>query len=152
MCNPQKSGASRVCITFLQITRKILTFYEYPAIQFQKNNHSAFLILQKICKKILDIFWTFKSILQRIHAAAYIHCSFLTLINVFYMFSTIQPSLSLLFSHFVFLFSPSFSYSSRHETHSTIYNVWFNFITACPLFYGDKKITSQFTTKEQVSR
>ena len=25
LCNPQKSGASRVCITFLQITQKILT-------------------------------------------------------------------------------------------------------------------------------
>ena len=25
LCNPQKSGASRVCITFLQITQKVLT-------------------------------------------------------------------------------------------------------------------------------
>ena len=25
LCNPQKSGASRVCITFLQVTQKILT-------------------------------------------------------------------------------------------------------------------------------
>ena len=32
---------------------------------------------------ISDIFWTFKSKLQIIHAASYIHCFFLTLINVF---------------------------------------------------------------------
>ena len=25
LCNPQKSGASQVCITFLQVTQKILT-------------------------------------------------------------------------------------------------------------------------------
>ena len=46
--------------------------------------------------------------MQIIHTATYIHCFFLTLINVFlYMFGTIHVYLSL-FSHFVFLFSPSF--------------------------------------------
>ena len=39
------------------------------------------------------------------------------------MFSTIHPCLSLLFSHFVFLYSPSFSDSSHHKTYSAIYNV-----------------------------
>ena len=59
-----------------------------------------------------------------------LHCLVLNLITVFYMGSIIHPYLSLLFSHFVFLFSP-FSYSSRHETY-TIYNAWFDFITpAC---------------------
>ena len=53
-----------------------------------------------------DIFWTFKSKLQIIHAATYIHCFFPTLINVFfYMFSTIHPYLSLLFTFFFLLFS-----------------------------------------------
>ena len=33
------------------------------------------------------------------------------------MFSAIYPFLSQLFSHFAFLFSPSFSFSSRHKTH-----------------------------------
>ena len=67
------------------------------------------------------------------------HCFFLTLITVFYMFSTIHPYLFLLFSHFLFLFSPLFSYSSCHETHSTIYNVWLDLIATFPKYYGDKK-------------
>ena len=57
----------------------------------------------------------------------------------FYMFSTMHAYLSLLFSHFVFLFFLSFSYSSIHETHSAIYNVWFDFITTWPKYHGDKK-------------
>ena len=36
------------------------------------------------------------------------------------MFSTIYPYLSLLFSHFVFLLSPSFSYPSSYETYTEI--------------------------------
>ena len=55
------------------------------------------------------------------------------------MFSTMHAYLSLLFSHFVFLFLPSFSYSSIYETHSAIYNVWFDFITTLPKYHGDKK-------------
>ena len=47
----------------------------------------------------------------------------------YYMFSTLHPYLSLLFSHFVFFLSPSFSYSSRYKTHSTIYNVWCSYVT-----------------------
>ena len=69
-----------------------------------------------------------------------LHCFFLTLLTVFYMFSAIYPYLSLLLSHFVLLFSPSFSFSSRHETHSTIYNVWFDFITTCPVALRRKEI------------
>ena len=60
---------------------------------------------------------------SRINAGTYILCFFLTLICFFYMFATIHPYLSLLFSHFVFLFSLSFSYSCGHETHFSIYNV-----------------------------
>ena len=49
---------------------------------------------------ISDIFWNFKNRLQITHAATYI--------PFFYLFSTIHPYLSLLFSHLVFVFSPSF--------------------------------------------
>ena len=51
--------------------------------------------------------------------------------TVFHTCNTIYPYLFLLFSHFMFLFSPSFSYSSPHEKHSTIYNDWYNFIATC---------------------
>ena len=68
-----------------------------------------------------------------------LHFFFLALITVFHMFSAVHLYLFLLFSHFVVLFSPSFSFSSRQETHSTIYNVSFNFITVCQYYYGDKK-------------
>ena len=37
-----------------------------------------------------------------------LHCFFSTLLTIFYMFSTIDPYLRQLFSHVVFLFSPSF--------------------------------------------
>ena len=87
---------------------------------------------------ISDIFWAFKMQLQIMHQATYIHCFFLNLINVFYMFSTLHRYLSILFSHFVFLLSPSFSYSSRHGTYSTIYNVWW-FHYNLPVYHEDKK-------------
>ena len=57
----------------------------------------------------------------------------------FYMFSSMHVHLSLLFSHFMFLFLPTFSYCSISETHSAIYNVWFDFITTWPKYHGDKK-------------
>ena len=57
---------------------------------------------------------------------------------LFYMFSTIHAYLSLLFSNFVFLFSPSFSYTSRHETHSTIYDVWFH----CGILISELRVMS----------
>ena len=78
----------------------------------------------KVNKKnyISGIFWTFKSKLQIIHRATYIHSFFLTLINVFYIFSTIHSYLSLLFSHFVFLFSPSFPYSPQDILQFTIFD------------------------------
>ena len=141
LCNPQKASASRFCITFPQITQKILTkdiFHWLKLItkilSFQrifsvrKTTTQPFKYFRKSARKsknnyISDIFRGFKSKLQIIHPITYIHCFFLNLINVFYMFSIIHPYLSLLFSPFVFLFSPSFSYSSRHETHYAIYNV-----------------------------
>ena len=87
---------------------------------------------------ISDIFWAFKMQLPIMHQATYIQCFFLNLINVFYMFSTLYRYLSILFSHFVFLLSPSFSYSSRHGTYSTIYNVWW-FHYNLPVYHEDKE-------------
>ena len=99
------------------------------SIQCEKNNHSAFLIFQKIYKKInkkKTIFLAYFGILllKTNYRKFYLHSLFLpALINVFYMFSTVHPHLSLLFSHFVLLYLPSFSYSSRQEIYSTIYNL-----------------------------
>ena len=83
-------------------------------------------------KYISGIFWAFKSKLQIIHGATYITLFLPDSNNCFYMFNAIYPYLSLLSFHFVFLSSPSFSFSSRHETHSKICNVWFDFFTTCP--------------------
>ena len=106
-------------------------------IQCEKKKPLSFF---NICKNLQEnrqkyvpcIFWAFKSKLQIILEATYIALFFPTLITVFYMYKTIYPYLFLLFSHFVFLFSPSLSYSSRHETYSTISNVLDNFIKNCP--------------------
>ena len=88
-------------------------------IQCEKKNHSAFLIFQNLQRNqqknyISDIFWTFKSKLQIIHAVTYIHCFFLTLINVFLYVqyhtcisvSTIFSFCVLIFTFFVLLVSP----------------------------------------------
>ena len=156
MCNPQKSGASQVCITSLQITQKILSKDVFQwleliteilsflqIIRLRKQPLSFFNILENLQEdqqknSISDMCLTFKSKLQitdlltfTATSATCIYCFFLTLINVFYMFSNIHSHLSLLLFIFVFSFSPSFSYSSRHEIHPTIYNVWFDIITTC---------------------
>ena len=63
LCNPPKLDALRVCITFPQIAQKILTKYNSLAGTDHWNsklstnihcerNYSAFLVFQKICKKI----------------------------------------------------------------------------------------------------
>ena len=62
------------------------------------------------------------------------------------MFNAIYPDLSLLFSHFVFLISPSFSLSSRHETDSTIYNACYN----QPVILGRQKILHSPLPKKKV--
>ena len=90
-------------------------------IQYEKSNYSVFLIFQKTCKNInkkthiFDIFWVFKSKLQIIHPVTYIHCFFLNLINVFYMFSTIRPYLSM-FSFCVIIFTFFFLLISPRDT------------------------------------
>ena len=70
---------------------------------------------------ISDIFWSFKSKLQIIHAATYVALFLPDSNNCFFI--CLVPYLSQLFSHFVFLFSSSFSFSSPQDTHSTGYNV-----------------------------
>ena len=93
LCNPQKSGVSRVCIAFLQITQKkiltkdifhwlqliteILSFLQIFSIK--KNNPSAFVIFQKLQiipkyqqkDSISGKFWDFNSKLQIVHGATY---------------------------------------------------------------------------------
>ena len=101
-------------------------------IQCEKKIQSAFLIFQRIRKKInkKKLFWTFKSKLQMIHATTYIQCFFLTLIHVF---SCLIPSIHICLYYFLILFLFStFSSCSCYEIDSTIYNAWFDFITTCP--------------------
>ena len=89
----------------------------------EKNNHSAFLILQKICKKITkrtisDIFQAFKTKLQIIHLDFYIHCFFQDLTNVSFYFwyhTSISVSIIILFyvlilTFLFFLISPRDSF------------------------------------------
>ena len=103
-----------------------------------EKNHSAFLIFQKICKKInkinyiSDIFWTFKSKLQIIHGATYI-ALFLPDSSkcLFYIFSTIHLYLSLPFFHFVFLFLPSFF--SLHAMRHILQVAMFDLISLQPV-------------------
>ena len=59
-------------------------------IQSEKNDHSAFLIFQKLIQNInkninyiSGIFWSFKSKLQIIYRLLTLHCFFLSLITVF---------------------------------------------------------------------
>ena len=100
-------------------------------IQFEKKYHSAFLIFEKLSQNIKKILY-FWHILDLSFLLSSNNC-------FFYMLSAIYLYLSLLFSYFVFLFSPSFLYSSLRKAHFTIYNVWFDFITTWPQYYGDKK-------------
>ena len=144
LCNTPKSCASRICITFLQITEKILTkdiihwleliteiLSFLQIFNVTKTTIQLFQYIWKSSKKkkkkinkkiyiyILDTFWMFKGKLEIIHVTTYISLFLPYFNNCFYMFSTIYPCLSLLFSRFVFVFSPSFSCSSCYETQST---------------------------------
>ena len=125
---PKKSGASQVCITFLQVTQKILTedtfhwslkfwnhwkhFYKFSAWE---NSHSVFVILPKICQKIekksifLAYFGSWKANYRLFIQPITLHCFSLTLTTVLCMYKTIYPYLFLIFSHFEFLFSLSLS-------------------------------------------
>ena len=115
----------------MELITEILNFLDIFTVR--KTTTQFFYYFKKYSKKqkknyISDIFWTFKNKLQIIHAAVYTGLFLPDPKNCFYTFSIIYQYLSLLFSHFVFLFSPSFSYSFRHQTYSTFYNVWFDFM------------------------
>ena len=149
LSDPQKSGASWVSIIFLQIAQKIptkdinhwmeLITGTLPFLQIfsvRKTTTQLIQYFRKSARKSINklYFWHILDLQKQItdNSCGYLHSLFLPDSDkcfFIYMFSTIHPYLSLLFYHFVLLFSPSFSYSSRHETHSTIYNVWLNFIT-----------------------
>ena len=142
---PPESGASQVCIALLQVTQKILAKDVFHWLEVITESLSflweqqplSFLTFPKICKKIdkktifLGYAGPVKANYRLFLRLLTLHCFFLTLVTVFYMYNTIYPYLFLLFSHFMFLFSPSLSYTSRHETRSTIYNVSFNFVANC---------------------
>ena len=110
-------------LSFLQIfnvtkTTTQLFQYSWKSSATKKKKKK---INKKIYIYILDTFWMFKGKLETIHVTTYISL-FLPYSNTPYS-STIYPCLSLLFSHFVFVFSSSFSCSSRCETQSTNCNV-----------------------------
>ena len=150
LCNHKKSDASRVFITFLCVTQKILNILLAGSdqwdsklstnIQCEKNSQSVFFTFPKNLQKkstkktiFLAYFGPFKANYISFLRLLTLHCVFLTIISVFYRYNAIyHPYLPLLFSHFVFLFSLSLSHSSRHEPHSTIYNVSYNFIANYP--------------------
>ena len=113
---PQKSGV----INFPQITQKILT---------EDVIHWLELITE-----ILGLLQIFSVRNQYIYIYINLH-KFIYIINLYILYYIYIYYLSLLFIclyYFVFLLSPSFSYSSCHETHSTIYNIWFDFTATCP--------------------
>ena len=127
LLKPPKSDASQVCITFLQVTQKILTkdiFHWLELIteilsflqtfSVRKITTRFFKYFQKSARKstkkaiFMAYFGPLNTKLQIILAATYIPLLPDTN-NCFFMCNTMYPYLFLLFSHFVFLFSPSLS-------------------------------------------
>ena len=154
LCNPQKSSASRLCITFLQITEKILTkdiFHWLELIteilsflklfSVRKTALGFFNISETLpeCQQknyISGIFWAFKRQLQILHAATYITLFLPDSNNCFlHIQCHIFVSVSTIFSFCVF----TFSFPSGHETDSTTYNVCFDFIPTCQQYYKGRK-------------
>ena len=71
LCNPQKSGASRVCITFLQVTQKILTkdiFHWLELITEILSFLQTFSV-----RKTTSRFFKFPKIYMKIDKISYIH-------------------------------------------------------------------------------
>ena len=141
LCNPEKPDASQVCISFPQITQKILTEYIFHQLELipeilsflqilgvRKTTTQLFNISENLLqnhqqKTIILVYFGPLQILQIIHVATYSVLPLPVTYNcLFCMFSTIHSYLSLLLFHFIFLFSPSFFYSSYQETHFVIYN------------------------------
>ena len=133
MRNSEKSGASRVYITFPQITQKILTRDIFPWLEMiteilgslqvfslKKTTTQLFLNVSETLPKyqqknyISGIFWTFKIKLQTIHAAAYIalflsdsnNCFFICLVSRTHNYLYYFLILCFYFHLFFTLFSP----------------------------------------------
>ena len=102
----------------LELINEIISFLQIFTQLFKYFRNSV-RILIKTC--ISGIFWGYKSKLQIIHATTYITLFLLDSNDYFFICLVPYPHLSLHLS-FVFLFSPSFLFSSRHETHSTMFD------------------------------
>ena len=104
-------------------------------IQCEENNHSAFLIFQKICKKInkinyiSDIFWTFKSKLQIIHGATYIALFLPDSSKCFFI--CLVPYIHICLYHFLILCSYFYFLVFLFTPWDTFYNlqclIWFHY-------------------------
>ena len=158
LCNPQESGAPRVCITFPQITQKILTediiywlelvteiliFLHISYIYCEKSNHSAFLIYQNINNKnyTSGIFWVFKSKLQINHAITYIGLFLPDSNNCFSI--CLVPYIHICLYYFLILCFYFHLFDTLLTTrHSTTCNVWFDFITSVSELELDLKLNN----------
>ena len=78
-----------------------------------------------------------------------LHCFFMALITIFHVFSSIYSYLSLLLSHFVFVFIFFHAFLTTRLFHNLQYLIRLYYNLLVTLHY---KNTSQFTTKEKVSR
>ena len=95
LCKPQKSGALRAFIPFLEVTQKIPSESDRrdsklsKNIQCEKNSHSLFFNFPKICKNIdekttfLAHFGPLKADYRLFLRLITLHCFFLTLITDF---------------------------------------------------------------------
>ena len=117
------------------------------SIQCKKNNHSAFLIFQKLCQNInkknyiSGIFWDFKS--KLIYAATQIALFLPDSINCFFICSVAYIHICLfIFTFFFMLFSPRDAFYNLQCLFRFHYNL---------KYYGDKN-TLKFTTKGKLSR
>ena len=127
--------------------RKTTTQSYYISNSLQENQQK---------KYIPGIFWTSKSKLQIILAvtdiAPFLHDSnnfFIRIKNVSISLSDMYPYLFLLFSHFVFLFSPSLSYTSEMK-HVLQFTVIHTISLQTARNITEIKNTSQSTMKEKV--
>ena len=150
LCKPPKSCTPQVCITFLQVTQKILTkdiFHWLELIteilsflqtfSVRKTTTRFFKYSQKSARKSTKkaifkaYFGPLNTKLQIILAATYIPLFLPDTNNCFFMCNTMYPYLFLLFSHFVFIFTFSLLNFSPQNTFCKS-QVSYNFIANWP--------------------
>ena len=148
LCNPPKSGASWICITFPQITQNILakdifqwlevitkTLSFLQMFNVTKSNHSVYNIFLKTSNKINRklYFWKILGLSKQNADNSHDGALFPSDSNNSF-FICLVPYI--LIGHYYFLifsfYFHLFSYSSFHGRHSAILNVLFDFITICP--------------------